>query len=195
MRGLAIRIESRRTPGEMGVFQNSSEARCRPAAKVLSALFRRGEAGVIDLILFFCRGCGKSWGGVGVRRRARLGPGLGFGLLRHACEGDLGGVEELAAVFRFDGAEEHAVAGASDEVADILIAGERGHGQAKGFGGTALGGVHVIGLLHGRRVNLSPDLGAKGDGGVFEGGVEGRFHALGGGGLDGFDHGGSPGRV
>jgi len=38
-------------------------------------------------------------------------------------------------------------------------------------------------------VNLSPDLGAKGDGGVFEGGVEGRFHALGGGGLDGFDHG------
>ena len=131
---------------------------------------------------------------MGVRRRVRLGPGLGSGLLRHACEGDLGSVEELAAVFLFDGAEEHAVAGASDEVADILIAGEWGHGQAKGFGGTALGSVDVSGLLDGRRVNLSPDLGAKGDGGVFEGGIEGRFQVLGGGGLDGCDHEGFSGK-
>jgi len=162
-------------------------ARWRPSAKAVSALFRRVETGFFDLILLFCWGCGKSGGGVGVRGWVRLGPGLGFGLLRHACEGDLGGVEELAAVFRFDGAEEQTVAGASDEVADILIAGERGHGQAIGFGGTALGGVHVSGLLHGRRVNLEPNLGTKGDGGVFEGGIEG-LQALGGGGLDGFDH-------
>ena len=45
----------------------------------------------------------------------------------------------------------------------------------------------------GRRVNLLPDLGAKGDGGVFEGGIEVCFQALGGGRRDGLDHGGFSG--
>jgi hypothetical protein len=38
------------------------------------------------------------------------------------------------------------------------------------------------------RVSLLPDLGAEDDGGVFEGGREGRQLSLGGGGLDGLDH-------
>ena len=128
-----------------------------------------------------------------MRRRARLGPSLGFGLLGQGCEGDLGGVEELGAVFVLDGSCEHGGAGAGDEVADILIAREWGHGEAKGFAGAALGGVQVSGLLQGLRVDLLPDLGAKGDGGVFEGGIEGCFRALGGGRLDGLDHGGISG--
>ena len=49
------------------------------------------------------------------------------------------------------------------------------------------------GLLQALRVDLLPDLGAKGDGGVFEGGIEGCFRALGGGRLDGLDHGGISG--
>lgn len=82
-------------------------------AKAVSSLFGTVETGVFDLILFFFGGCGKSGEGVGGQRRARLGPGPGFGILRRGCEGD---------------------------------------------------------------------------GGVFEGGIEGCFHAHGGGGLDGFDH-------
>ena len=50
-------------------------------------------------------------------------------------------------------------------------------------------GVDISDLLQGGRVNPLPDLGAKGNGGVFEGGIEGCLRALGGGGLDGLDHG------
>ena len=46
------------------------------------------------------------------------------------------------------------------------------------------------GLLQALRVDLLPDLGAKGDGGVFEGGIEVCFQSLRGGKLDGLDHGG-----
>ena len=82
------------------------------------------------------------------------GPGLGFGLLLEGGEGDLGGVEELAGVSLLDGSQEDAVAGAGDEVADVLITGERGHGQAEGYAGAALGGVHVLGSLQCGSVNL-----------------------------------------
>jgi hypothetical protein len=74
--------------------------------------------------------------------------------IRHGCAGDLGGVEEPGAVFVFGGSQEHAVGGAGDEVADVLETQERGHGQAVGSAGTALGRVDVSGLLQGGRVNL-----------------------------------------
>ena len=50
------------------------------------------------------------------------------GLLWQGSEGYLGGVEEPGSVFRLDGADEHAVSGAGDEVRDILMPGEWGHG-------------------------------------------------------------------
>ena len=104
-----------------------------------------------------------------------------FGLPGHGCESDLGGVEELAGVFVLDGSEEHALAGAGDEVTDILIARERGHGQAEGYADAAFGGAQVLRSLPCGCVNPYPGLIAEGDGGVFEGGMEGCFQALGGG--------------
>lgn len=67
------------------------------------------------------RGGGGSWGGFGW-----------FALTGECAEGDLGGVEELSALIAGDGADEDAVGGAGDEVADALKAGEDGHGVAVG---------------------------------------------------------------
>lgn len=50
----------------------------------------------------------------------------------HGVEGDLGSVKELAAPFWRDGANEDAVGGAGDEVADAFVAGEHGHDVAVG---------------------------------------------------------------
>jgi hypothetical protein len=128
---------------------------------------------------------GEGWG----KSAAWAGPGLdfgGFGFPGHGCEGDLGGIEELAAVFVFDGPQERAVGGAGDEVADVPVTREWGHGQAEGFAGTALSSVS--GLLQGGRVNFLADLVAKGDGGVFEAEREVCQLSLDGRGLDGLDH-------
>lgn len=120
-------------------------------------------------------------------------PGQGFGFAGQGGEGDLGGVKELGSHFVLEGSQEYAVAGAGDEVADVVIAGERRHGEAVGFGGAALGGVYVSGFLERRGVNLLPGLGAVGDGGVVEGGMKGCFRVFGDGRRDGLDHGGSSG--
>lgn len=47
-------------------------------------------------------------------------------------EGNLGSVKELAASFGGDGADEDAVGGAGDEVADAFVAGKHRHGATVG---------------------------------------------------------------
>lgn len=59
------------------------------------------------------------------------------------AEGDLGGVEDLAAAVGLDGADENAVGGAGDEVADAVGAGEERHGAGVGFSGL-LGGQGAV---------------------------------------------------
>lgn len=59
-----------------------------------------------------------------------------------AAESDLGRVEELAALFGRDGADEDAVRGAGYEVADAFVTGEQGHGVAIGFG-CGPGGIDI----------------------------------------------------
>ena len=69
------------------------------------------------------------------------GEGSLFGLCGRVLEGsasDLGCVEEPCAVRIADRADEHSVGDAGDEVADVIGAGERGHGPAIGDG--AVGG-------------------------------------------------------
>lgn len=92
-----------------------------------------------------------------------LGPGGG--------EGYLGGIEKLVAVLFVDGSDEHAVAGAGDEVGDVFMAAEGRHGLAKGFGGIAFGGMFGPGFGHRGAVGLVPGSGTAGDGVVSEGGV------------------------
>ncbi len=46
------------------------------------------------------------------------------------AERDLGRVKELAAFLGGNGADENAVGGAGDEVADVFVTGKRGHGDA-----------------------------------------------------------------
>jgi hypothetical protein len=79
-------------------------------------------------------GWGKSPSGEGCHG---LGFG-GFGFPGHGCEGDLGGAEELGAVFVLDDSLENAVGGAGDEFADVPVTRERGDDRAVGFAGTAL---------------------------------------------------------
>src|SRR5580704_17189600 len=93
-------------------------------------------------------GLRQKWGmGWGRSSGAALIAGLGFGRLGDGRERDLGGVEELGAVFWLDGAEEHAVADTCNEVTDVLMAGEWWHGQSVDYVGAALGGVQVQGFF------------------------------------------------
>ena len=61
----------------------------------------------------------------------------------------MGGVQELGGVFVFDGADEHTVGYAGDEVADVLRAEQRGHGAAVGFGSCFVDGVAGLGAGEG----------------------------------------------
>lgn len=70
-----------------------------------------------------------------------------FWLEAKGAERDLGGIEQLAAFNGVDGPDDHALSGAGDEVADVLVAGEVGHGVAVGFDGVFLGVVVVETLL------------------------------------------------
>jgi hypothetical protein len=128
--------------------------------------------------------------GAGAKRGEGVGvsgfAGLHFGLPRNGGEGDLGGVEEFGAILFADGAGEHAVAGAGDVIADVLIPAERRHGLAEGFPGTALRAVFSFVLLQRGLVDLFPCAGAESDGGIFEGGVVEVFREQVGRGLDGF---------
>jgi hypothetical protein len=117
---------------------------------------------------------------VGVERDAwlglGLGTGLGFGLLGDGSEGHLRGVKELGAGFGLDGAEEDSEANAGDEVADVLIARERGQGHAEGCISAALGVAQGVSCVQGCAESRCPDLGAPFDGGVLEGDEEVFFH-------------------
>lgn len=53
-----------------------------------------------------------------------------FGFVMEGAERDLRRVEDLAAFFGWYRADEYAVRGASDEVADAFVAGKQGHGVA-----------------------------------------------------------------
>ncbi len=85
--------------------------------------------------------------------------------------GDLGGVEKPGAVRAADGADEHAMGGAGDKVADVAGAGKRGHGFAVGLFGFDGGNRLTLasrGLLESER----PSFTTAGNGEVFSGGVE-----------------------
>jgi hypothetical protein len=76
--------------------------------------------------------------------------GLRFALGLDDAEGDLCRIEDLAASFGRDGADEDSVGGAGDEVADAFRAGEDGHGIAVPIAGVLRGKdvvVEVAGLL------------------------------------------------
>jgi hypothetical protein len=140
------------------------------------------------------RGAGSGAGlgsglGLGLDLDWRLGwsSGFGFGMLRDGPEGDLCAVEELCAHVRLDCAEEDSIADAGDEVADVLIAGERGQGQAEGCIRAAVGVADGAGLVQGRAENRCPDPGAPADDGVLKGRAEFFFPARGESGFDGFD--------
>lgn len=89
-----------------------------------------------------------------------------MGLVTECAEGDLRGVEELGAVLAQDGADEHPVRGAGDEIADAFIASERGHGVAVGVV-SVVGGEDIIFAFgfFGIVAEL-PGLAASRDGGV-----------------------------
>src|SRR5271165_3981542 len=86
---------------------------------------------------------GGGWGGgsgwfrlVGLRLvvLGLVGLGLvGLGLSAEGSEGDLGGVKKLGGVVVANDVAEHAVCDAGDEVADVGVGGEAGHGIAIGF--------------------------------------------------------------
>ena len=117
-----------------------------------------------------------------------------FRLPLDQAEGDLGGVEELAAPFGRDGADEDAVGGAGYEVADAFIADEHGHGVAVGLGCVLsrkeTGRFLVAGIVHVGFEGALPGKAAAADGGFGVGGAEAwsRFERGGGpraqGGLD-----------
>lgn len=82
--------------------------------------------------------------------------GLGLGHESEDGEGGLGGVEEAGGFDGLDGADEDAVGGAGDEVADVLEAGERGHGVAIVGGGVAGGEDAVAAAGYGGFVDGVP---------------------------------------
>lgn len=88
------------------------------------------------------------------------------GLAAERGERDLGGVEELGAAGAVDCADEHAVGGAGDEVADVFIPAERGHGVAVEMGGLAGGGGSVPAFGQFPLEDGVPGGEAAGDGGV-----------------------------
>jgi len=79
---------------------------------------------------------------------------------------DLGGVEEPGSVGAGDGAEQHAVRCAGDEIADVLVAGERGHGVAIGGSGIFGGIVPPFAAFGGGFERAGVGAAAEGDGWV-----------------------------
>jgi hypothetical protein len=88
-------------------------------------------------------------------------------------EGDLGGIEELAASFPGNGIDEDAVGGAGDEVADAVVPFEQRHGAPEGLGGLIGSDVFIVMFFHVGVEGASPrsvaapdsDFGAGGPGG------------------------------
>ena len=78
--------------------------------------------------------------------------------------GDLGGVEESGSDGAGDGFDQHAVGYAGDEVADVLVTGERGHGLAVSVFGFLGGIVVVLALFRGglHRVRVGPGTSSNG---------------------------------
>ena len=76
------------------------------------------------------------------KNRVKTGRGVGvrsggacfsdFRLALEGAERNLGGIEEVVALVDFDCADEDAMGDASDKGLDVLVAGEKGHGFAKG---------------------------------------------------------------
>jgi hypothetical protein len=69
------------------------------------------------------------------------------------AERNLSRIQKLAAFVGVDGSDEDAVGGAGDEVADALLAGEKGHGVAEGLGRIA-GGIDGVSVSAGAGVHV-----------------------------------------
>jgi len=75
---------------------------------------------------------------------------LGFCSDRNGGKGDLGGVEKFGAGVWLDGTDKNAVADAGDEVADILLARQRGKCEAENHGSITPGDDPGLVLLQGQ---------------------------------------------
>ena len=91
-----------------------------------------------------------------------------FRLTIDGGEGHLCGVEEFAPGRIKDCVNEHAVGGAGDEVADVLVAGKRGHGLAVGFIGVDVCIWQDLAIDCLRFQGASPGIGAAGNGRVLK---------------------------
>ena len=116
------------------------------------------------MILIEKRHLNISANGEGGRGVSKSGWFWGLGLAADRAERDLGGIEELGALLAHDYVEEHGMGGASDEIADIFIAGERGHDIAVGFVGVDGGNCLVFATCQFLPVDALPNLQAAGDG-------------------------------
>ena len=121
-------------------------------------------------------------------------PGVGPGPAGNGSKGDLGGVEKLAGGLLLDGANEHAVAYAGDEIADAFIPAKRRHGPAEGFRSFGLRNVTLLGFGQHCLVDLFPCTEAQSNGAVVESGVVDAFEAQVVRRLGGFEQEGPPGR-
>lgn len=126
---------------------------------------------------------GRGAGGGGLRELG-LGP--------EGAEGDLSGVEELAAVCVVDCTHDYAVGGTGDEIADALIAGERRHGVAIGLLSSPARPVFIFALGADGQESGFPGVAAEGDGGDLAGGTGFVSGGDFGGNFNGLDHGSSP---
>ena len=79
------------------------------------------------------------------------------------------GVEELGGVLARNGADEHAVRGAGDEIADAFMVKERGHGVTVGRVGVVRGEDIAFAFRSFGLVAALPGFAASGDGGVCDG--------------------------
>lgn len=98
------------------------------------------------------------------------------GLMREGVEGDLDGVEDLAALFRRDGTDEDSVGCAGEELAHAIVTGEDGHGVPVGFPGfiggkASFNAVIFRGLFHKSIEGALPGGAAAAESGLGVGGV------------------------
>lgn len=108
------------------------------------------------------------------------------------AEGDLRGIEEFGALDGVNDVDEHSISDAGDEVADVLVAGQIGHGAAIGLVSEFIGIVVADFLFPALLERAFAGRAAALDGGVAGGWIGQGF---GGGGGIGLDHSGSPANI
>jgi hypothetical protein len=99
-------------------------------------------------------------------------------------EGYSSGIEEVFAELRHNNVGGHGVADTGDEVENVLVAIEEGHGLAEGVPGVYESDRRAIVLNRGSVKDTFPGLLAADDGWVLKGSAEGDFSDIGRGWMD-----------